>query len=99
MDRVLDPALDVGYRTLSVPFVPASVKRFGGDAELDDKVIAQILWLALTTFSRQRRIKAASSALIMVRASEPPINKRRSTLALFELLVIMLSFEFRAPST
>jgi hypothetical protein len=33
----------------------------------------------------------------MIRASDPPMNKQRSTLALFELPVIMFSFEFTAP--
>ena len=50
-------------------------------------------------FSRRRRINAASSALMMIRASEPPMNKRRSTLALFELPVIMFLLPVATPSS
>ena len=78
MDRVLDPTLDVGYGTPRVSFVPVPVQRFSGDAELDDEIIAEILWLSLSPrFSRQRRINAASSAPIMIRASDPPMKRRR----------------------
>jgi hypothetical protein len=47
MDRVLDPALDVGDGTLSVAFVPVPVQRLGGDAELNDEVVAHIVRLGL----------------------------------------------------
>ena len=38
MDRMLDPALDVGDGLPSVAFVPSSIERLGGDAELDNEV-------------------------------------------------------------
>jgi hypothetical protein len=38
VDRMLDPALNVGYGTLRVPFVPVPVQIFSGDAELNDEV-------------------------------------------------------------
>jgi hypothetical protein len=63
MDWMLNPALDVGYGTLRVPFVPVPVQRFSGDAELDDEIIAEILWLALAALfppeADQRRLVRA----------------------------------------
>ena len=47
MDRVSNPALNVGYGPPSIALVPSPVQRLGGDAQLDDKVVAQILWLGL----------------------------------------------------
>jgi hypothetical protein len=40
MDRVLDPALDVGDGSASVAFVSVPVERLGGDAKLDNEVAA-----------------------------------------------------------
>jgi hypothetical protein len=74
MDWVLDPALDVGYGSPSVAFVPASVQRLGGDAVLDNEVAAEILGSASPRFSCHSRISAASSALIVIRAPEPSRN-------------------------
>jgi hypothetical protein len=99
MHRVARPALNVGDEAPGVSLVPGPVQCFSGDAELDDEIFAEILRLALARFSRQRRSNAASSALMIIRASEPPMNKRRSTLALFELRVIRFSFEFTTPSS
>src|ERR1700722_6800784 len=45
MDRVPDPALNVRYGPPSIALVPSPVQRLGGDAQLDDKVVAQILRL------------------------------------------------------
>src|SRR3984885_16116874 len=45
MDRVPSPALNVRYGPPSIALVPRPVQRLGGDAQLDDKVVAQILWL------------------------------------------------------
>jgi hypothetical protein len=60
MDRMLDPALDVGYGTLSVPFVPVPIQRFSGDAQLDNEIVAEMLWLALAALfppkADQRRL-------------------------------------------
>src|SRR6202042_654972 len=45
MDRVPNPALNVRYRPPSIALVPSPVQRLGCDAQLDDKVVAQILRL------------------------------------------------------
>ena len=47
IDRVLNPALDVGDDPPRVALVPGPVERLGGDAELDDEIVAQILRLGL----------------------------------------------------
>ena len=47
MHRVLNPALDVSDHAPSAPLVPGSVERLCGDAELDDEIVAQILWFGL----------------------------------------------------
>ena len=73
MDRVLNPALDVGDGAPGVALVPGPVERLGGDAELDDEVVAdRSSGSASPRFSFHSRISAASSGLMMIRASEPP---------------------------
>jgi hypothetical protein len=47
MDRVLDPALDMGYGSTSVAFVPGPIQRLGGAPELDNEVATQIRRLGL----------------------------------------------------
>jgi hypothetical protein len=42
MDRVLDPALNVGDDAPGVFLVPSPVQRFSGDAELDDEIVAEM---------------------------------------------------------
>ena len=63
MHRVLNPALDVGDDPSGVALVPSPVQRLGGDAELDDKVVAQILRLGLAALflpkPDQRRLVGA----------------------------------------
>jgi hypothetical protein len=98
MHRVARPTLNVGDSAPGISLVPGPVERLSSDAELDDEIIAEIVCSASPRLSRQRRIKAASSALMIIRASEPPMNRRRSALVLFELRVIMFSFEFAMSS-
>ena len=40
MDRMPDPALDVGNGAPRVALVPSPVEGLGSDAELDDQVVA-----------------------------------------------------------
>ena len=47
MHRVLDPALDVGDDATGIALVPGPVQRLGGDAELDDQIVAEVLRLGL----------------------------------------------------
>src|ERR1700722_4340421 len=47
MDRVLDPALDVGDGSPGIALVPSPVQRLGGDTELDDEIVAQVLRFGL----------------------------------------------------
>ena len=64
MDRVPNPALNVRYGPPSIALVPSPVQRLGGDAQLDDKVVAQILWLGLPALflpePDQRRLRRGS---------------------------------------
>jgi hypothetical protein len=43
--RMLNPALNVGDDAPRVALIPSPVDRFGGDAELDDKIVAEIVRL------------------------------------------------------
>ena len=47
MDRMLNPALDVGDDPSGIALIPAPVERLGGDAELDDEIVAEVLRLGL----------------------------------------------------
>ena len=64
MDRVPNPALNVRYGPPSIALVPSPVQRLGGDAQLDDKVVAQILWLGFPALflpePDQRRLRPGS---------------------------------------
>ena len=48
VNRVLDPALHVADRPTRVALVPAPVERLGGDAELHDEVVGEVLRLRAT---------------------------------------------------
>src|SRR5262249_10805876 len=76
---MLDLALDVGDASAGVALVPGAVERFRRGAKLHDEVAGNVLRLDLSRFSRHRRTRAASSEPMMIRASEPPMNARRST--------------------
>jgi hypothetical protein len=60
---MLNPALDVGDDAPGVALVPSTVERLGGDAELDDEIVAQILRLGLAALflpqADQRRLVPA----------------------------------------
>jgi hypothetical protein len=73
---MLDPALTVGDGAPGVALIPASVQGLGGDAELDDEVVTQVHRLDFAAFLPSR-ISAASSGVMMIRASEPPMKRRR----------------------
>jgi hypothetical protein len=60
---VLNPALDVGNDAPGIALVPGPVERLSGDAELDDEIVAQILWLGL-------------AALLLPQADERPPRRR-----------------------
>ncbi len=47
VDRMLNPALNVADGSSGVALIPGPIQRFGGDAELDDEIVAQILRLGL----------------------------------------------------
>ena len=57
-----------------IALVPGPVERLGGDAQLDDEVAAQILWLGLAALflpePDQRRLVRAHDDP----ASDPPMN-------------------------
>jgi hypothetical protein len=65
----LDPALDVGYGTLRDPFVPVPVQRLGGDAELDDEIVAEIHGSAAPRYAGG--LEALSHNLKMLWTSDP----------------------------
>jgi hypothetical protein len=50
----------------------------GADAESDDEIVRRGLRLSSPRFSFQSRTSAGSSGLMMIRASDPPMNWRRS---------------------
>ena len=77
MDRMLNPALDVADDPSGIALIPAPVERLGGDAELDDEIVGEVLGSASPRFSFHNRMSAASSGLMMIRASDPPMNRRR----------------------
>ena len=58
--------------------VPPPVKLFCHVAELNDQVVGQVLGSTSPRFSRQSRSKLSSSSPMMIRASDPPMNERRS---------------------
>jgi hypothetical protein len=63
MHRMLDPSLHVGDDPAGVALVPSPVQRLGGDAELDDEIVGQILRLGLAALflpqADQRRLVRA----------------------------------------
>jgi hypothetical protein len=44
---MMNPALDVADDPSGIALIPSSVKRLGGDAELDDEFVAAVLGLSL----------------------------------------------------
>jgi len=75
---MLNPPLDVDDDLPGIELIPAPVKVFGDGPKLDDKVPGEVLRFDLPRFSCQSRTRATSSPPMMIRASEPPINDRRS---------------------
>jgi hypothetical protein len=73
---MLDAALNIGDASAGVALVPGAVEHFRGDPELHDEVAGQVLRLDLAALLA-RRIRAASSLPMMMRASEPPTKARR----------------------
>jgi hypothetical protein len=78
MDRMMDPPLNVPDRLTGITFVPAPVEVFGHGAELHTRTSDRSSGSTSPRFSRQRRTRPASSSPMMIRASEPPRNERRS---------------------
>ena len=78
MDRMLNPALDVADDPSGIALVPGPVERLGGDAELDDQIVAEVRRLGLAALflpqPDQRRFVSAHD----IRASEPPMKRRQS---------------------
>ena len=76
MDRVPNPALNVRYSPPSIALVPSPVQRLGGDAQLDDKVVNQILRLGLPALfpsqPDQRELVGAHDDLRIRAAQELP---------------------------
>jgi hypothetical protein len=79
MDRMLDPALDVGNGAPCVALVPSPVESFGGEASWTTRLSLKSTGSASPRFSFHSRISAASSGLMMILASEPPMKSRRFT--------------------
>ena len=79
MNRVLDPLLHTPDGLAGVALVPTPVEVFGDGAELDDEVAGQILWVRPPLVSRARAGPGPPwSSPMMIRASDPPMNARRS---------------------
>jgi hypothetical protein len=88
-----DVLLNVGDDLPGIGFVPAPVQLLGYDPELDDEIAGKVLRPDLARFSRQSRIRAASSSPMMIRASEPPMKVRLlPTRALFLRYCDMIPF-------
>ena len=80
---MLDPTLHVTDLPAGTALEPGAVELLGGDRlsctmRLPDKSSGS----ASPLFSRQRRIKAASSLPMIIRASEPPMKERRNLVGL-----------------
>src|SRR5262249_41792383 len=76
--RVLDEALYVADAPSRVALVPGSIELFGCGSELNNEMFPdRSSGSASPRFSRQRRMSAASSFPMMMRACEPPTKNRR----------------------
>jgi hypothetical protein len=88
-----DLFLDIRDDLAGIGLVPAPVQVLGGQPELDDEIAGKVLRPDLARFSRQSRIRAASSSPMMIRASEPPMKVRLlPTRALFLRYCDMIPF-------
>ena len=76
---MLDPALDVADPPATITLIPGAVEFLSRRPELHNEIAGEVLGLGLAPFLAPRRIRAASSLPMMIRASEPPIKERRST--------------------
>jgi hypothetical protein len=88
VDRVPDPALNVRYGLPSVAFVPNPVQR---PPSWTIRLSLRSSGSASPRFSFQSRISAASSGLMMIRASDPPMNWRRPS-RIFSLHCVFKDF-------
>ena len=59
--------------------IPVAVEGFGHRAELDDEIAGEVFGLDLAPFFPPQAEQGASSSPMMIRASEPPIKKRRES--------------------
>ena len=62
-----------------IALVPGAVEVLGRGPELHDEVAGEVLRLGLAPLLPPRRIRAASSLPMMIRASEPPMKERRAS--------------------
>ncbi len=89
---MLNPALDVADDPSGIALIPAAVERLGGDAELDDEVIAEVLRLDLTTLflpqpDQRRFIRAHDDPC--VRAAEELAAGKTIFLGLQEIQIFL----------
>jgi len=88
---MVDPPLHVRNVLAGIGLVPAPIEVLGHKAELDDEVAREVLRLRLATFSRHSLSNAPSSLPMIIRASEPPMNERRSSCRSFRAFDFMPS--------
>jgi len=79
MDWMPDPALDVGDGAPRIALIPSPVERLGGDAELDDEVIAEIFRLGLAALFlpqpvQGRLVRAHNDPRVRPADEEPPVQ-------------------------
>src|SRR5262245_13176932 len=75
---MFDAALNIGDALAGIALVPGAVELLGGGASWTTRLPARSSGSASPRFSRHSWIKAASSLSMMIRASEPPMEERRS---------------------
>ena len=78
MDRMLNPALDVADDPSGIALIPATVERLGGDAELDDEIVGEVLRLSLAALFLPQPDEGGFVRAHDYPASEPPRKWRRT---------------------
>ena len=75
-----DGPLHVDDCLAGIGFIPAPIEIFGRNPELDNEFVGEILRLDLAAFLLPEPQQSDFIVPIIIRASEPPMNVRRSTI-------------------
>src|SRR6516225_3448302 len=82
---MLDLALDICDASAGVALVPGAIELLGGRSKLYDQIAGQVLLLGLSALLAPQLDQGRVVLPIMIRASEPPMNARRSAGVLHKL--------------